>query len=339
MNRQLDLLAFCDELRGYLKSQIELSGPEPTHDQKQVIKVKITSTNTAPDDTDWPKVVFTGVGLSIAQVGQDTGITLPGKLGTVGPNKLISDVLRKDGKGESPSLDGPPWQNDDKFETLSRITFNRTDSQPFPEITEDERKHGEALFPGESITYEMDVPLQMAPDLQLRVEGTVSRRHLLHYQETFSIPLAFTKPLALAGLRDFDAIDIHKTLASVIASMPKFDSDTRLAEVQTFSTALSIGITEIKATQEALKNVFSKHNISWFHAHIRAAFICLDRVSATLTRTKEAIGSNAPEKIAAEISAIMALQGEAAYLNRTTQELLRKYNISDEEANYKYRGL
>ena len=37
---------------------------------------------------------------------------------------------------------------------------------------------GDVLFPGDSITYEMDVPAKELPHIEFRVEGTVSRRHL-----------------------------------------------------------------------------------------------------------------------------------------------------------------
>lgn len=52
----------------------------------------------------------------------------------------------------------------------------------------------------------------------------------------------------------------------------------------------------------------------------------------------EAIASNIPAKIAAEASAIRAIKGEAAQLNRATEELMRAHNITDEEVNYRYRG-
>lgn len=48
---------------------------------------------------------------------------------------------------------------------------------------------------------------------------------------------------------------------------------------------------------------------------------------------KEAIESNIPDKISAEASAIRALKGEAAQLNHATEELMHRYNISDEEVN------
>ena len=323
-----DSLAFYYLLRSYLNTQIEQIGTELA----PVIKVEIS--NTAPDNPDWPKIVFMGVGLSLAHTGGDTQALLPSRLRT--------RISRKPEEKAHP-LTATPWQNDSKIQRLLEITYKRTEQQttmsgqPFPDITSDERKYGEVLFPGQSITYEIDVTPEVLPYLQFRVEGTVSRRHLFHCEETFSMPENITKPLALSALIDFNAIDLHGPLESVINLMPKFDGSTRLVEVQTFSAALSNHIIKIKATQDNLNNVFHQYKFFWFRAHIRAAFIFLDRVSAAFARMKAAIESNMPDKIAAEASAILALKGEAAQLNRETEELMQRLNISDEEVNYRYR--
>ena len=147
------------------------------------------------------------------------------------------------------------------------------------------------------------------------------------------MPENITKPPALRALTDFNGIDIHGPLESVIKVMPKFDSNTLLAEIQNFSTTLSNSITKIKAIKEEEigKNIWYKHNFLWFRAHLRAAYIYLDKVSITLVHMKEAIGSTIPDKIAAEASAILALKGDAAQLDHETQELMRKYNISEDE--------
>ncbi|MFH0914091.1 MAG: hypothetical protein V1849_02230, partial [Chloroflexota bacterium] len=319
------------------KTQMELSSSESaqqeTGRQQAITKVKVIVSNTAPEEPNWPKIVFMGVGLSVARLG-DTS--------TISPHQLRSREVRPD---ETPELELPPWWQDDKFKRFSEIRYNRIlgqdfriVGQDFPDATSDERAHGEVLFPGQSVIFEMDVPPQEIPYLQFRVDGTVSRRHLFHYQETLVMPETFTKPLALAALRALNAIDIHRAPDSVIASMPDFNSATRLAEIQTFTTTLSTGMTEIKATREAVSNVFSQHKMFWFQAHLRAAFICLNRVSAALARMKEAIASNTPDKIAAESSALQALKGEAAQFNRATEELMHRHNISDEEVNYRYRG-
>jgi hypothetical protein len=210
--------------------------------------------------------------------------------------------------------------------------------QDFPDATPDERTHGEVLYPGQSVIFEMDVPPQEIPHLQFQVDATISRRHLFHHQETLVMPETLTKPIAVAALRDFNAIDLHRVLDLAITSMPDFSADTRLAEVQTFSVTLTNGITETKVIQEAMIKLWHEHRILWFQAHLRAAHIHLDRVNAALARMREAIGSNTTDKIVAEASLLRALKEEAAQFNCMTEELMNRHNISHEEACYRYRG-
>ncbi len=72
---------FYRQFQSYLKTQMELSSYEFTQKetgrQQAVTKVKITVSNTAPDSPDWPKIVFMGVGLSVANFGGYWNISPP----------------------------------------------------------------------------------------------------------------------------------------------------------------------------------------------------------------------------------------------------------------------
>ncbi len=312
-DQSADPLSFIQSFQRYLNTQIELIGTElaPT--------VSIEIRNTAPSTPDWPKIVFTEVGLSLAHTGGDEQ--------ALRPSRLKVRISRK--AEEDPSdVAATPWQHDSKRERFLKIAYASIDHmQP----SHYERQLGGELFPGQSIVYEMEVTSALLPYLQFKVGGTVSRRHLLHYEERFAMPENITKPLALSAFHDLYTLDLYGPLESVIKSIPKFDTNTRLEEIQTFSKALSDSMTRIEAAQEELNKIFRQHKLSWFRAHTRAAFIYLDRVNAILARTKEAIGANSPDKIASEISALLALRGESAQLGRETKELMRTYNISEEE--------
>jgi hypothetical protein len=312
----IDSLSFLQSLQIYLNTQIELIGPQLS----PIFKIEIR--NMAPEQPEWPKIVFTGVGLSLAHTGQDPQALLPSRL------KI---TMNRKPEEKAQAIAFTPWQHDSKLEGLLKIVYGRLDHKEFPDITSDERDHGEVLFPGQSLTYEINPTPEILPYLQFRVEGTISRRHLFHYQEMFFMPEHITKPLVLSALVDFNAINLYSPLESVINAMPKFDSSTLLAEVQTFTSTLSNNITKIKSTQEELSAAFRQHQFSWFRAHIRAAFIFLDRVSAALVRMKTAIESNTPDKIAAEASALIALKEEEALLDGETKELMRKYNIAEDD--------
>ncbi len=322
---------YLRQFQGYLNTRMDISSIEATQKeagrQQTLSKVKVIVSNNAPAVPDCPRIVFMGVGLSVTYLGEASGNPSPSqwRIHRLEPEKTTG-------------LEGLPWQGDDKFKRLWERPYNRINGQDFPEATPDERAHGEVLFPGQSIIFEVDVLPQVVPCLQFRVEGTVSRRHLFHHQETLVMPEALTKPVAVAAFSDLNGMELHRVLDSVLVSMPAFNGDTRLAEVQAFSATLTKGIADIKVSQEAVNKMWREHKMFWFQAHLRAAYICLDRVSAALARMREAIGSSGTDRIAAEASALLALGGEAGQFNRMTEELMRRHNVSDNEVDYKYRG-
>ena len=323
-NSHLDLYR---QFRSYLKTQTELSSFESTQKetgrQQVLTKVKVMVSNRAPAVPDWPRIVFTGVGLTVILLGEPEN-TWPPKV-----------VIRREEPEETPASQGPPWQQDDKFKGLIQTRYQRVNGRDFPDPTSDEMTHGEVLLPGQSVIFEMDIPPQVVPRLEFQVDGTVSRRHLFHHQETLVMPQTLTKPIAVAAFCDLNAVDLHRVLDSVIASMPDFSADTRLAEIQAFSTALTNGTTETKAIQEAVSKLWYEHKLFWFQALLRAAYIYLDHVSAALARMREAIGSSNMDKIVAEVSSLRTLEGE---FNRMTEELMERHNISHEEVSYRYEG-
>jgi transcriptional regulator with XRE-family HTH domain len=319
----VESLSFYPTLKSCLKTQIEDIGSAA----EPVIKVEIT--NTAPEGPDLPKIVFMGVGLSISNIGGSSQNFA---------NRLKPRTTRPT-KAEEIEANVTPWENDSKRKGLLNSPYQRLDNKTFPDFTPNEREQGEILFPGDSIIYEIDVPRDLLPYLQFRVEGNVSRRYLFHCEETFEMPEDLTKPLAINALSDFNSIEIHKLLVSITESIPDFNNDARLSEIHRFNTLLSENIAEVKTMQDNINNVFRQHTLNWFRAHLRAAYIYLDVVKETLGRLKEAIESNDPDKIAAEISGIQALKSTASQFNRETEDLMETFNISDEEVGYRYRSM
>ena len=182
MSEQLPTaVTLWQELRKYLKVETEISKPkmvincipqtnhqytksEPHKTQIEVVHIKVTFNNTAPCDLNWPRVVFTGVGL---------GIT-----------RLSEGVLEKPRWADYPALIiQKPYSGGVNGHPL----FGATSYNGFPELTEDENNHGIALFPGDSATIELTIPTVDIPNYELYIEGSVSRRHLLHYQEKLEI--------------------------------------------------------------------------------------------------------------------------------------------------------
>ena len=130
--------------------------------------VKATISNTAPTEVDYPMIVFMGVGLKFQLPRPPISIQRMKNQG----------ALRVDLTNAPQSNPFPP----DKTE--------RVDLPTYPPFTPDEQKHGYILFPGESITYEFNLTTKECPDvtqIKLWAEGTISRRHLLHYSKEIAV--------------------------------------------------------------------------------------------------------------------------------------------------------
>ncbi len=321
-NDSFATVALWEDLQGYMVTKMELGAPEVVTDnnrQYEACKVIVTVSNTAPDDPDFPRIVFMGVGLSVADL----------KRGDRGDN-----VLPKWAKQvQRPGTGAPPPQG-------VGPKYLRLFGGGFPEITSDENQHGDVLFPGQTVTYMVNVPTSDIPYFKFRVEGTVSRRHLFHYQHGLPMPNKYTLPPILTALQAFNAIDIHKTLDSILRSMPSFGPDTRLADLQVFRDfLLSDAPEEIKATQVALGNLRREAPNPSILEHVKGTLVYLVlHLGAACKRMEEAISSSNSEEMAAAAEDMKALQVEANEINRATEKQMDSYGFSDEEANYRYRG-
>ena len=166
----LDLL---EELSAFMETGVEVSHPETTTVTSfgrtrdyEAVRTKITVTNTAPYTVGYPKVVFVGVGVGIRKR----------RLGAPDTPKWARENIRKvRGKSESSEAKaGVP-------------EYRRADGQPFPEITSVEGHYGEPLFPGESVSWEMMVPVGELRSGTFRMEGNLSRRHLFRREQVLEV--------------------------------------------------------------------------------------------------------------------------------------------------------
>ncbi len=173
-----EIFSAIKSLGNYLKAVIEVtsgiiesnirrgSGRETIQREGHNVKVKIK--NTAPIEQNYPLVVFMGVGLKIR---------FPVKTHRTFTRMKNENDLRVD-------LSNAP-NNPFPVDEAERI-----DSPDYAPFTNDERKHGYILFPGEYIVYELGLTLKECPDikaLNLWVEGTISRRHLLHHSKKIEV--------------------------------------------------------------------------------------------------------------------------------------------------------
>jgi hypothetical protein len=139
------------------KAHARVIGTKPGY----IVIIKVS--NTAPVETSWPMIVFTGVSLII-------------------------------GGNDSPQ----GWENHHHFkmdtskaypqDNLSGLTALLNKNKPLrgdqiPILTSNESSNGYSLFPGQSIVYEVGITGENKPnlkDLNYWLQGSLSRRHLFH---------------------------------------------------------------------------------------------------------------------------------------------------------------
>jgi hypothetical protein len=169
------------QLGRHLKTEVEVSKPETVSDyryskkQIEVIHFKVRFSNTAPDEPDWPKIVFTGVGLAMVPLSSRDAHPFPRKW-----EKFDVKIEKPDRRLQSHGIFG-----------VQGTGFRGTTvAIPWEDLTTDESKHGIALFPGDSATLELTIPVDDISKYELHVEGGVSRRHFFHYDRIVRIPQA-----------------------------------------------------------------------------------------------------------------------------------------------------
>lgn len=161
---QDQLLSSMEVLHKYLKTSIEYGEQEKRKRRSdkpeiEVILVKITVANTAEKSPAGPDIVFMGVNLDFQNKGANMNLTLRRWLKNCKISRThgSQDVLHT--TGERLDIAG----------------------EAFPPVTSDERRHGEVLLPGDSLEYEMFMPVKHKDDGYFQLSATISRRHLFHF--------------------------------------------------------------------------------------------------------------------------------------------------------------
>ncbi len=166
---QEEFPALIEDLHKYLQTSIEYGEPEnrkrrSDKSEIDVIPVKISVKNTSEKSVEGPDIVFMGINLSFQNKGTNMNLTLRRWIRDCKiSHNYGSQNVRHDTMGERLDIAG----------------------EAFTPATSDERSHGELLFPGDSIVYEMYMPIKHKGDGYFEISATISRRHLFHIQRVF----------------------------------------------------------------------------------------------------------------------------------------------------------
>ena len=174
-----DAYMLLKDLGKYLKSDVGITCGKITRNAlrgsgRQAVDtdgytVIVTISNTSPQESNYPLVVFMGVGLRIQF-----------------PNTSHRTMTRMRNEN-SLKVDLSNASQQNPFPQNGAINV---DTPEYPPLTSDEKQHGHVLFPGQSIKYELSITAKECPDvkeLKLWAEGTISRRHLFHQSKEIVI--------------------------------------------------------------------------------------------------------------------------------------------------------
>jgi len=219
-------------LRDLLKSEMSIPNPE---DGEVIMTIRVH--NDAPESPDGGDIVFLGVGLRIT-VGSERGSQR-------GSNYWPSRVKKS-----------RPSDHMELRQKYNEGTWIRGTGDSFPAATADEQSHGEVLFSGESVVYEIKVSEGVLPYLDIRVEGSVSRRHLFHISQPMEALKAWTQPLVAETFRAIDTIDFHSPLLSLVSVMPEFGPQTTFADIDAFRAVVEKSRDHLVEVGQELNNVY-----------------------------------------------------------------------------------
>ena len=223
----LKTLGDIQSLRELLKTEMSVGEPE-----EGKVTAEIRVYNDAPLSSGGSEVVFVGVGLRIIDGRESTSRKLASKVKVLEKSDQIEE-RQKYNKGE--------WV---------------TGRARFPAYTADEQSHGHILFPGEGLVFEVDISEDQLPYLDIRVEGSVSRRHLLHLSKPMEALRKWSQPRVVQTFSDLDKIDLYKPLVSLIDAIPEFSPQTTLTDINAFRKEIEKAINHVKEVMPELNQVY-----------------------------------------------------------------------------------
>lgn len=295
------------ELQGYLHSEMSVS--ESEEDNAGVI---IIIRNDAPPREDGGQIVFTGVGMRVID-GSERFVSNPPKW-----TRNIQKTRPSDQEKIRQQYQKGVWVRGVEFEP----------------VTSNEQTFGETLFPGESVTYEMQISKKSLPSTEIRVEGAVSRRHLFHISRVISGLEKWGEPAIAETLRALNTVDIRRLLITATDAMPDFRSKTTLEEVNAFKGIVEEAKSLIKPTMQALNEVYHSAPNQELRDHMKQNVgHYLTSLEKTFTNTLDALASGNAEQMREATDSLKDYLAASEEVNQKTVELMTRYGVSLEKAN------
>ncbi len=280
-------------------------------------KVTVEVRNDAPLRDDGGDVVFIGVGLRISDT-RDRSLNTPRWACNIQMNR----------PSDKPDLR--------KRYSLGAWIPSGRGGGGFPDATSDEQSFGEILFPGESVTFAMEIPPSEVPYTDIRVEGSVSRRHLFHFVQGLRGFEPMTKPLLVETFRALRAVDIQSITLSATGTMPNFGPKTTLEEISAFRQTISKSIEQINQTMQSLNEVYRSAPHYEIKEHLKQVIgKYLQSLKQACEKTSAALSSGNTEHMREAADSLRQHLAACKEVYRETMRLMERFGIDPMEMDLK----
>ncbi len=303
----LDNIRNIQSLRDSLRSEMAISDP-----QEGEVTATIKVYNDTPQSPDGGNIVFVGVGLRFID-GREKGRQ---KGSAYWPKRI-----KKSRPSDQPEL---------RQQYSEGYWFGRGGSESsFPDVTGDEQSHGEVLFPGETVVYDIEISETDLPYLDIKVEGSVSRRHLLRTSKSMHDLKERSWPIVNETFINLDKIDFLTPLINIVNEIPDIGPQTTFADIDKLKAVIEKGrthingvVTEIKDIQRAAPNQKMREYIE------KGIRQYLKSVAIAFESAQKALSSGDMEKIKEAVVEIKEKLLETDEFKRRRAELISQFGIN-----------
>jgi len=277
--------------------------------------VAVSVRNAAPEGPHLPIIVFVGIGLSLEDMRTGQRPNWGSSLKRTQPTERLG-IGHVETQGHW--FGGP---------------------EELPKVTQTERRTGDVLLPGQSVSYELSVPTAELAYAHIAVEGTLSRRHLYHIVQPLEELDAYSRPLIIETVQRFNALDIHAALRTVVSVLPTVGPRTTIPEILSLKQTLGAAGAELEEIIKGQRELFEAAPTPRLKTHFNQVVgLYLQSTRRILASVVEALDRGDLRQMEALGGGLEEQQVEAGRVNRLTEELMASYGINPADVGYRYAG-